>query len=117
MLRRIVPALVAAAMLAGCGDGDAAATPQAAADALRVRLEGHDLSIRSIACVASDLPAFDGATAYRCTVDFGDPHLVPYCAALVEGELVTDRERPELRCYRAEDEERYRAATVLDGGG
>jgi hypothetical protein len=44
-------------------------------------------------------------------------HLVPYCAALIDGALVTDREVPDLRCYPPEDEERYRAATERDGGG
>ena len=107
---RLVPVLVAAAALAACGGG--ADAPEAAANALRGRLEARSLSVRSIGCVASGL-SYEGAVSYRCTVNFGDPHLVPYCAALVDGGLVTDRERPELRCYRPEDEARYRAAALL----
>jgi hypothetical protein len=112
-VRALAPAVLATAALAACGGGPD--TPEAVANALRARLEERELSVRSVACLASGL-SFEGATAYRCTVNFGDPHLVPYCAALPDGELVTDRERPALRCYRPEDEERYRAGALLEPG-
>ena len=108
--RRTAAALAVLA-LAACGSTPPGG-PDSAASALRARLEALDLSVRSVACIGSGL-VFNGATAFRCTVNFGDPHLVPYCAVLVDGELVTDRERPELRCYPPEDEVRYRAATAV----
>jgi hypothetical protein len=41
---------------------------------------------------------FDGREISRCNVDFGDPHVVPYCAVLIGGRLITDRENPALDC-------------------
>jgi hypothetical protein len=99
--------LVAAAVLAACGT----ATLGAPDAWLQARLAARGLSVRSIDCVDSGL-SFSGSPSYRCTVNFGDPHLVPYCVALADGRYVTDRERPELRCYTPEDEARYRAATT-----
>ncbi|MCL4289445.1 MAG: hypothetical protein KJ051_04150 [Thermoleophilia bacterium] len=107
-------ALLAAALLAvvaACGGH--ADTPGAAAAALRERLEARDLSIRSIACLDSGLE-LEGATSYRCTVNFGDPHLVPYCIALLDSGAATDRERPGLRCYPPEEEQRYRENAWLE---
>lgn len=106
-------ALLAAALLALAACGGRADTPEAAAAALRDRLEARDLSIRSIACLDSGLE-LEGATAYRCTVNFGDPHLVPYCVALLEDGAVTDRERAELRCYPPGEEQRYRENAWLE---
>lgn len=102
--------LVVAAVPVACGT----ATLAAPDIWLEKRLSAKDLSVRSIACVPSGL-RFSGSPSYRCTVNFGDPHLVPYCVALAEGRYVTDRERPELRCYAPEDEARYRAATAGSG--
>ena len=91
--------------LAGCGGAPAID------EELRDRLEEHGLSVRSIACIDSGL-VYEEAAVFRCNVNFGDPHIVPYCAALVDGSLATDRERPGMRCYRPEDEQRYREATL-----
>ncbi|MCC6224237.1 MAG: hypothetical protein IT201_12195 [Thermoleophilia bacterium] len=104
-------AVAAVALAVSCG-GERAGTAAAAA-ALRDRLEALDLSVRSIDCIDSELE-LEGRAAYRCTVNFGDPHLVPYCVALLEGGPVTDRERPELRCYPPEEEQRYRENARLE---
>jgi hypothetical protein len=43
---------------------------------------------------------FAGSAIFRCNVNFGEPHIVRYCATLAHGELLTNREKPELRCGR-----------------
>ncbi len=106
-MRRVAPALAAAVALAACGSSSLPVD-----QALRERLEGFDLSVQAIACVDSRLE-YNGEPVFRCTVNFGDPHIVPYCAAIVEGALATDREEDGMRCYRPEDEERYRGAALL----
>lgn len=111
-MSRLAAALAAALVLAAACGGPAD-TPEAAAAALRDRLEARDLSVRSIDCLDSGLE-LEGAASYRCTVNFGDPHLVPYCVALLDGGAVTDRERPELRCYPPEEEARYRENAWLE---
>jgi hypothetical protein len=108
-MRPAALALLAAA-IAGCG-GNAAGPP--VDEALRTRLVDGGLSVRSVACVDSGL-RYGGAPVFRCNVNFGDPHIVPYCAALLEGALATDRERKDMRCYRPEDEQRYREGTLLE---
>lgn len=100
--------LAGAAVLAGC-----AGAPPSVDSALRERLEGLRLSVRSVACVDSGIRA-GGEPVFRCHVNFGDPHVVPYCALVRGDELVTDREDPSLRCYPPEDEARYRRATLTE---
>jgi hypothetical protein len=100
-------ALGAAALLAACGGSEATVD-----EALQDRLEAKRLSVRWVQCLDSGI-AERSEPVYRCTVDFGDPHLVPYCAVLFDGELVTDREQPGLRCYPPEEEQRYRDAALL----
>jgi hypothetical protein len=41
---------------------------------------------------------FRGAQVSRCNVNFGDPHIVPYCVVLVGETLVTDRENRAIDC-------------------
>ncbi len=106
-MNRHVLVLGAAALLAACGGSD-----RDIDEALRVRLEDKLLSVTWVRCLDSGI-AEQSEPVYRCTVDFGDPHLVPYCAVLLDGELVTDREQPGLRCYPPEDEQRYRDAALL----
>jgi hypothetical protein len=56
---------------------------------------------------------FAGAEMSRCNVDFGDPHVVPYCAVLVRGTLIADRENPALDCgSRVKADERGMDTTV-----
>ena len=73
-MRGPAAALAVVLWLAACG-GAAPAVDQA----LRHRLEERDLSVSSIACVDSGL-RYEDADVFRCNVNFGDPHIVPYCA-------------------------------------
>ena len=102
-MRRSAAGLGLAIALAGCGGAPAID------EALRDRLEERALSVRSVSCIDSGL-RYEGARVFRCNINFGDPHVVPYCAALVDGSLATDREHADMRCYRPEDEQRYRDA-------
>ena len=65
--------------------------------ALRAKLDRQHLSYQWVVCTAMHR-RFDGREISRCNVDFGDPHVVPYCAVLVGGTLITDRENPKLNC-------------------
>lgn len=109
-MRRLAPAFVAAALVAACGG---TAPSERAAGALEQRLEGKRLSVRSIDCLDSGV-RFSGEVSWRCTVNFGDPHVVPYCVALVDGKTFTDRETGELRCYPPQEEARYRDNARLE---
>ncbi len=44
--------------------------------------------------------SFAGSPIFRCNVNFGEPHIVRYCATLEDGQFVTNREQPEMRCGR-----------------
>jgi hypothetical protein len=82
--------LVAAlALVAGCGRGTAP-TPAAVKGALEARLESKSLSFRWVYCLRTT----------RSFEDRGEPHIVRYCATLEDGELVTNHERPAMRCGR-----------------
>lgn len=116
-------AVAAAGVLAAAGLALAAslstlspAAEAAAAQALTARLEARALSVRWVRCVESS-ERFAGEPAFRCTVNFGDPHLVPYCVARVGGVHLTDRERPEMRCYPPAEEARYRENALLGPDG
>ena len=120
-MRRLVAALAVAALgSGGCGGSAPAepltATAARAGAALEARLEAKHLSVRAVSCVDSGID-YQGAASFRCKVDFGDPHIIPYCAVFLDNRLTTDRERPAIRCYRPEDAERYREAALLDRGG
>ena len=93
-------ALVAAALvvLAGCG-GRAKTTPAEVKEALEARLVGKKLSFEWVYCLRTRR-SFEERTIFRCNVNFGEPHIVIYCAVLDEGGLVTNRERPGIRCGR-----------------
>ena len=67
--------------------------------ALRRRLDHEYLSYHWVVCVKMDR-FYKGRRLWRCNVDFGDPHIVQYCAILVGHTLVTDRENHALNCDR-----------------
>ena len=93
-------ALVGAlALVAGCGSGSVEVTPAAVKEALEARLTAKKLSFKWVYCLRTKR-SFDGSPITRCNVNFGEPHIVIYCATLEDGTLVTNREQPELRCGR-----------------
>ncbi len=94
-------ALVGAlALLAGCGGGSSTeVTPGAVKEALEARLVDRKLSFEWVYCLRTKR-SFEGRPIVRCNVNFGEPHIVIYCATLEDGGLVTNREQPELRCGR-----------------
>lgn len=82
------------------------------ADALRARLRGRGLSYRWVVCTATP-HRYAGRPLERCNVDFGDPHLVPYCAVLIGGRLLTDHENRRISCgSRLRDEEQDRSVNA-----
>jgi hypothetical protein len=96
-------ALALLLLLGACGgshttsDGVNAAAVKAA---LQARLLERKLSYRWVVCVRTKR-SFAGSPIFRCNVNFGEPHIVRYCATLEGGRLVTNREQPEMRCGRA----------------
>jgi hypothetical protein len=89
----------ALALLAGCGGDSTAVTPTAVKEALKVRLADKKLSYEWVYCLRTSR-SFEGRPIIRCNVNFGEPHIVIYCATLEDGTLVTNVERPALRCGR-----------------
>jgi hypothetical protein len=65
--------------------------------ALRARLSSQYLSYRWVVCTTMH-QRFKGIRVSRCNVNFGDPHIQPYCAVLVGGALITDVENPGVDC-------------------
>ena len=88
----------AVVLLAGCG-GSAEADPADVRSALEARLVGKKLSFEWVYCLRTRR-SFEGRAIFRCNVNFGEPHIVIYCAVLDDGELLTNRERPAIRCGR-----------------
>ena len=88
----------AVVLLAGCG-GSAEADPTDVRSALEARLVGKKLSFKWVYCLRTRR-SFEGRAIFRCNVNFGEPHIVIYCAVLDDGELLTNRERPAIRCGR-----------------
>jgi hypothetical protein len=89
-------------IVSGCGGSDAstaAATAREVGAAVESRLLTRKLSYRWVVCVRTRR-LFAGSAIFRCNVNFGEPHIVRYCATLAHGELLTNREKPELRCGR-----------------
>lgn len=108
MTRATLPLLAALALVAGCGGGGGAPadpvasgppTAAAAERAMTTRMEAEELSIRYLACVDEGVRR-DQEVVFRCNVNFGEPHIVGYCAVLREGRAVTQVEDPALRCRR-----------------
>jgi hypothetical protein len=95
-------ALVLPLLLAACGSSRATSVDADAADvraALEDRLLARKLSFRWVVCVRTKR-SFAGRPIFRCNVNFGEPHIVRYCATLEAGQFVTNREQPEMRCGR-----------------
>jgi hypothetical protein len=88
----------AVVLLAGCG-GSAEADPADVRSALEARLVGKKLSFEWVYCLRTRR-SFEGRTIFRCNVNFGEPHIVIYCAVLDDGELITNREQPAIHCGR-----------------
>ena len=89
-------------LLSGCRGSDLSSTPATAREvgsALESRLLDRKLSFRWVVCVRTQR-SFAGSAIFRCNVNFGDPHIVRYCAMLEDGELMTNREEPQIRCGR-----------------
>ena len=96
----LAPALLL--FLAACGSSHTTSVNAKAAEvraALEARLLGKKLSYRWVVCVRTKR-MFTGSPIFRCNVNFGEPHIVRYCATLEGGQFVTNREQPELRCGR-----------------
>jgi hypothetical protein len=95
-------ALAMLLLLAACGRSQATAVnvkPAAVRAALEKRLLGRKLSYRWVVCVETKR-LFAGSPIFRCNVNFGEPHIVRYCATLDDEHLTTNREEPEMRCGR-----------------
>jgi hypothetical protein len=71
--------------------------------ALERRLAAVPLTVRWVQCgpPRSGTTTYRGAVVLRCAANFGPPHLPVYCATIVDGRLVTDRDVPSMRCGRA----------------
>jgi len=70
--------------------------------ALEQRLAAVPLSVRWVQCGVprEGATTYRGTTVLRCGANFGAPHMPVYCATVVDGRLVTDRDVPSLRCGR-----------------
>ena len=88
---------VSLALAAGCGSSAPDAT--AVKNALETRLAAKGLSFEWVVCARTER-SFEGRSVFRCNVNFGEPHIVRYCATLEDGTLVTNREQPAMRCGR-----------------
>jgi hypothetical protein len=89
-------------LVGGCGGSDATSTPASGREvraALESRLLDRKLSYRWVVCVQTKA-SFAGSPIFRCNVNFGEPHIVRYCATLDDGQLATNREQPAMRCGR-----------------
>ena len=86
------------ALVAGCG-GSSEPTAAAVQDALEARLTGKSLSFTWVYCLKTKR-SFEDRRMFRCKVNFGEPHIVIYCATLDGDTLVTNREQQALRCSR-----------------
>ena len=90
------------ALVGGCTGAEERsepAKPRAVRAALETRLLDRKLSYRWVVCVPTNA-WFAGSPIFRCNVNFGEPHIVRYCATLNDGHLTTNREQPAMRCGR-----------------
>lgn len=97
-MRLEAPVAAVLFLFAGCG-GNAEASPAEVKTALEARLVGKKLSFEWVYCLRTRR-SFEDHAIFRCNVNFGEPHIVIYCAVFDAGELVTNRERPGIRCAR-----------------
>ena len=78
-MRRAALLATALIVLAGCG-GSAETSPAAVKEALEARLVGKKLSFKWVYCLRTQR-SFEDRTIFRCNVNFGEPHIVIYCAS------------------------------------
>ena len=97
-MRRAAAVAASLVLFAGCG-GSAESSPAEVKEALEARLVGKKLSFEWIYCLPTR-HSYEDRTIFRCNVNFGEPHIVIYCAVLDDGGLVTNREQPAIRCGR-----------------
>jgi len=98
----VLLALALPLLLAACGSSHTTSVSTKATAvraALEARLLGRKLSYRWVVCVRTKR-SFAGSPIFRCNVNFGEPHIVRYCATLEAEQFVTNREQPEMRCGR-----------------
>jgi hypothetical protein len=93
----VAQALAVQPARAGGGAVRDTSTRAAVEAALRKRLDRAYLSYQWVLCVKMDR-VYHGLRVWRCNVDFGDPHIVQYCAILRGHTLITDRENRALDC-------------------
>ena len=77
--------------------------------ALVSKLRSEYLSVRWVHCYR-DSKTYHSLHVTRCKVNFGDPHIVQYCAVIIAGRLVTDHERRAIRCGEHPDAQLVGAA-------
>jgi hypothetical protein len=95
-------ALASLLLLSSCRSSNTTSASSEAAQvraALEARLVKKKLSYRWVVCVQTKR-SFAGSVIFRCNVNFGEPHIVRYCATLAQGRLVTNRDQHEMRCGR-----------------
>jgi hypothetical protein len=95
-------ALAVLLFVVACGSSDSTSAGGKSDEvraALEARLLGKKLSYRWVVCVRTKR-SFTGSPIFRCNVNFGEPHIIRYCATLEAGQFVTNREQPEMRCGR-----------------
>jgi hypothetical protein len=81
-------AIVLCLVLAGCG---ATRSSSASVESkLRRHLAERSLSVEWVRCIEGP------ESAYRCNVNFGDPHVQIYCVTVVEGQLRGAEWRPAV---------------------
>lgn len=98
-LQLVVVAAVVVAAAAGCGgNASHAVTGTNVASTLRASLVARDSPPHWVACVPTRARV-RGLTAFRCNVNFGDPHVEAYCAVL-------DRDRLSYAAWRPPDQGR-----------
>lgn len=77
------------------------------------QLHHQFLSYRWIIC-SSTRRHYEGHQLAVCNVSFGDPHIEPYCAVLINGTLITDHQNRTLSCgARVQSEEASRGTKPL----
>jgi hypothetical protein len=101
-VRLAAPVAAVLVLFAGCGGSSAERSPAEVRTALEARLVGKRLSFEWVYCLRTRR-SFEDRTIFRCNVNFGEPHIVVYCAVFNDGELVTNREQPAIRCGRTTD--------------
>ena len=97
-MRRSALLVSALVLIAGCG-ASSEPGPAAVKAALEARFAEKHLSFEWVYCLRTPR-TFEGERVFRCNVNFGEPHIVRYCATLDGGRLLTNYEQPALRCGR-----------------